>query len=98
MRCASNGDFGQGLIHVGFVSPPLAHTGAELSHWGITAHMQKLRAGKTWGYIVMFGAVWVFLNLLFRHYINIHKADILKIIYYYFLLIIGTAIALSHGK
>lgn len=53
---------------------------------------------ETCGYVFMSGGVWGFLNLLFKHSVNIHKAHILKIIYYYFLLIIGTTVALPHGK
>ena len=37
--------------HAGFVSPPLAHTGADLNCRGITARTQKLQGREPWSFI-----------------------------------------------
>lgn len=58
-RCAASREFGSSPRHTGFVSPPLTHTGADLNHQGVTARIQKPRAGE---HRVLFtcGGVWFF--------------------------------------
>lgn len=77
------GSLASGLIHVGLcplLSPTLEQSGAT----GALRLASKTQGRETWGYRVMLGGVWGFLNLLFKHLVNSHTAHFLKIIYYFF--------------
>lgn len=77
------GSLASGLIHVG-LCPLLSPTPEQSGATGALRLASKTQGRETWGYRVMLGGVWGFLNLLFKHLVNIHTAHILKIIYYCF--------------